>query len=310
MARRRRGYGKEGSSSRTVVTDPPVDPATKKRLALIGFEADGKPFEPNQSSYSITLPTTIYSSIFLMPLLIDEKQRGQTLHRLTILLPQILAYIICLTVQISFIFFVRSLTEDIPIPVCQDKLDWYPRVLGLILCVASVYRDFEETIQMILWVRCLPNFDPKIHDGIIEYCCENSGRTSLPFQNWTNPDTKQVVTKPAAGISQAYRFCIYAFVLLPKSVLSVLVLAYGAKNVLAAGTVGDVIANSMAFVFVLDLDDLVYTVLTSPLHKQWVATSSEITVDDDEQNFLDLYQPYIAMFTIAVGSYILMTTYC
>ena len=286
----------------------PVDPATERRLEGYGFQPEGEPYEPNQAVFKVTLPASVFSSVFLAPLLIDADQRRQKHYIFTLLLPQYMSYIVCLIFQISFVVTVRSLALGMKTAVCGDE-HWYLRILCLLVSVGSITVDLLQTAYMIFWVRCLPTFDPKIHSYVLQYCSKHTGRTSIPFQKWKNSKGCEV-TKPAAGISQLYRIYIYTCIILPKLMLAITLLVYGSVYVISAQSSGDLILNSMATVFILDLDDIIYNVLTPPLHKEWIETSSEITFDDDEQGYLHLYQPYIAMTAITVASIAIWMNYC
>jgi len=131
----------------------------------------------------------------------------------------------------------------------------------------------------------------------------------MPFQKWQNDQGGEVV-KPAAGISLAYRGAIYLFVILPKLLLTIAVLVYGTNYVMLATDTNGLIFNSMAATFILSLDDIIYGALTSPLHQTWLATSSEITFDDDEEDSLNHYHAYVALFGIAGTTYAMWTYTC
>ena len=292
----------------------PVDPGTKERLKRYRLEPDAKgPYEPNQSTFSIGLPESMFASVFLLPLLVDAKQRNEGYYFRTLILPQYMSYIICLVFQVSFMVFVHDFVSDIKVSHCSatsEKGHWYLRMLCLALIVAVVIIDIVETALMILWIRAVPDYDPKLSPKIINYCRENcGGRTSIPFQDYTNQEGA-TITKPAAGITQTYRAMTYIFVILPKLLLGLALLIFGTKYVLSAESNGDLMFNALGMVFVFDLDDIIYKVLTSPLHKKWLQTSSEISFDDSEISTVFLYQSYLGVAGVIVISMAIWSTFC
>ena len=290
-----------------------VDPATAKRLLKYGLQPEGGPYEPNQTTFSMALPESIFSSVFLLPLLIDAKQRKETHFLLTLLIPQCMCYIICLVFQASIMWFmydfVSQHTEISHCSATSEKGHWYLRILCLALIVAVVLIDVMETAYMVFWIRSFPDYNPKVHAKIIDYCCENSGRTSIPFQNYKNQEGYSI-TKPAAGLSKTYRLFVYIAVILPKLLLALAMLTYGNKYVISAETNSDLMFNAMNALFIFDLDDIIYNVLTPALHKKWVQTSSEISFDDGEISGLYLYQSYFGVAAITAISMAIWTTFC
>ena len=289
-----------------------IDPAIEQRLMTYGLHSDGGPYEPNQTSFSITLPESVFSSVFLLPLLIDAEQRKETHFLLTLLIPQCLCYIICIVFQASMMWFIYDLVADAELSHCpstSEKGHWYLRILCLALIVAVVLIDIMETAYMVLWIQSFPDYNPKVHSKIIDYCCENSGRTSIPFQNYKNQEGYSL-TKPAAGLSQKVRLFVYIGVILPKLLLALGMLTYGNKYVISAETNSDLMFNAMNALFIFDLDDIIYNVLTPALHKKWVQTSSEISFDDGEISGLYLYQSYFGVAAITAISMAIWTTFC
>jgi hypothetical protein len=276
-----------------------VDPGTARRLLKCdGFKPVGGPYDPNQTVTACVLPASTFSSVFMVPLLINSEQRAEYSYILTLLVPQYVCYFVCLITQGSFLVFVRSLTSDMVPPICGGG-STYLRVLYLSLSVAAMFKDILETFSMHKWVSYLPDFDPEVHNKILKHCDNNSGLTSLPFQKYCDSEGTEV-TKPAAGISLHYRIGIYVFVLLPKLLFACILLVYGSAFVASGETNADLILciNAVAVVFILEVDDLVYQVLTPPMYKTWVETCSVITLCEVEQEALPMFLTYIGLFVI------------
>ena len=89
-------------------------------------------------------------------------------------------------------------------------------------------------------------------------------RTLLSVVDEGEPDERSyTVTNhlPATGITRCQRAFFYVFALAPPVLVTVLVLIAGAGAVLRSGNRFDLVLNTLAAVFVLELDDIFYRIL-------------------------------------------------
>lgn len=281
---------------------------TSQRLRGMGYKPVGGPFDPNQTATTIALPASMFSSVILVPMLICREQRAQRHFIMTLIIPQYAMYVACLAVQCTFLFYVRTLVSEKERPVCKEGGDATLRLLCMTLSVAAVLKDIAETFSMHAWLSCLPKWTQEQH-VILEYTCENSGLTDFPMQKYKNGDDTELV-KPAVGITNRTRLLIYVCVLLVKLVMACVLLIYGTAFVGSASSDGDLILNAVAMSFILDIDDLLYELMTPRLYKTWVETCSVISFDEDEVRDSTLYWPYLAFVVIGGATGVMYGFWC
>ena len=185
---------------------PHAHEGTAKRLENIGYEPVGGPFDPNQIATTRALPASIFSSVILVPMLICRAQRTEFHFIVTLLIPQYVSYLLCVAIQGTFLFYVRTLVSDkdtsISDVVCNAPKEGVSSVLRLIcmsLSVAAVLKDVGETISMHTWLNSIPRWTEEQQD-ILEYTCKTSGLTDFPFQKYKNDDGMELL-KPAVGMT-------------------------------------------------------------------------------------------------------------
>jgi len=290
---------------------PPVHDETSQRLSEMGYKPFGGPFDPNQIATPITLPSSIFSSVILAPLLIDKDQRRDRHYITTLIVPQILTYTACVAVQGGFLFFVRTLVSEMTPPVCTGGGDSTLRILCMILNVAAVLNDIRETISMHVWLRCIPKWTSD-QTTIVEYTCHNSGRTSFPFQKYKEEDGDGIeLVKPAVGLTRTVRCFIYVLVLFVRFTFAIWLLVYGTVFVASAANNETLILNSVVLIFILTIDDLLYDLMTPDLYKNWIKTCSVITFDEDESdNIVILCWPYFVLMFLGAATSILYGHWC
>eukprot|EP00548_Thalassiothrix_antarctica_P002843 CAMPEP_0194138522 /NCGR_PEP_ID=MMETSP0152-20130528/8293_1 /TAXON_ID=1049557 /ORGANISM="Thalassiothrix antarctica, Strain L6-D1" /LENGTH=102 /DNA_ID=CAMNT_0038835989 /DNA_START=96 /DNA_END=401 /DNA_ORIENTATION=- len=72
----------------------PIDAKTRQRLAKIDgpFRPVDGPFDSNQEAWSLKLPPSIYSTVFMLPLAIDKTMWSDTSNFFTIFLSQYITF--------------------------------------------------------------------------------------------------------------------------------------------------------------------------------------------------------------------------
>lgn len=281
----------------------PIDAKTRQRLANIDgpFRPIDGPFDSNQEAWSLRLPPSLYASVFTLPLAIDKTMWFDCSNFFTIFLAPLLSFILLLGIQVILIFYIYKETAELELPedelLCdvtsQTGADWLLRIVCLVLATATIFADLRQTLTMYRWVQCVPEWHPG-HQEITDYCCRYSGRTSLPMQRY-HDDYGVTVKKPAVGFTCCFRFGIFLFVLIPKVLLALLWLVYGAGYVTAGRTNTEMILRVMVIVFALNVDDVMYRVLTPDVFQTWLTSNFEITFSEEEENEAIRWLPYVAL---------------
>merc|ERR1711997_713861 len=118
----------------------------------------------------------------------------------------------------------------------------------------------------------------------------------MPLQKYVNEEEYPglEMIKPAVGITRRYRVFIY-FVFMIKMAIAVLLLIYGSAHLLSAGSQEELILNTVAVVFVFEIDELIFNSCTSPMAKFWLETGSTLTRCEDEDSCIEEFLFYFWM---------------
>jgi len=310
----------------TVVSEiplAPIDAETRERLANIDgpFRPVDGPFDSNQEAWSLRLPPSIYSTIFMLPLAIDKNTWSDASNVITIFLTQYVTYIVTVFTQGLFCYYIyaetflpsvtstpssngnntaAAITSFDYTSVCYSNDDdsnhngMFLRCLCIWLLLLFVVRDFRDTWSMYRWIRCVPEWHPG-HQEITDYCCRYSGRTSMPMQRY-HDDYGVTVQKPAVGFTCTYRFTVLFCVLLPKIIYTLFLTIYGAGYVMSAAPRLDAFLLRVCIIMLmLYLDKVMYQVFVPDVFQNWVCNNFVITFSEEEENELMRWMPLLQL---------------
>lgn len=119
--------------------------------------------------------------------------------------------------------------------------DIFVRLSCLTIFTFSCLTDLTETLDMHRWVQRLP------HSSLMQ---------PLQLQKFTK--NREVSCRAVTGITTSQKLFFYVCLLLPKLLVVAALFSYGAPYVLHAPDNENLILNSVAMVFVVDIDDIVF----------------------------------------------------
>jgi len=194
----------------------------------------------------------------------------------------------------------------LPVTVSMRTL----RILCLIANVAFIFGDILETVNMYRWLHCVPRWKPKTHKKILNFCrSRERDSSSFPIQRYKNSSGLEV-KKPAVGFTFVYRFAIIMLVILPKFILGLWLLIYGTGFVASATTNSDLILNLVALLFIIQIDDVSYDLLTPDVYKSWLQSSFEVTFFKEEENKIMRWLPFFCFWGIIACVIALYYAWC
>lgn len=135
------------------------------------------------------------------------------------------------------------------------------RCVALAVFVLVTLQNFLEVHEMHLWLSLLPT--AKSHEVFkVQEVAELIKPTHLaqPGRDGTLTGTRLFLA--ASGVTVTARCVFYALLLIPSTLITSAILVAGSGAVLCSDNDFDIILNSVAAVFVLDLDDIIYKLLT------------------------------------------------
>lgn len=252
-------------------SEPPFDPAVEGRK--------------KNGSYQLSLPRSMFSSIILMPMVeapIVPTEIFMLLH-----LPQYFVYLLVICAQFTLCgFLAHDARKNTNADACNeaDNSSSFLRFVCVATFCSFCFSDLLETTGMCRWLNYLPTWDKKQEDLVNE---KLTG--SLLFEKQTKretigrcPDQEVTVFKPITGISTKFKSMIFLFVILPKYIIAVLLMFVGSGFIVRAEGISDIVLNTVAVSFVLQVDDFAYRGFTTSSMKILYESIPPIGLFDEE----------------------------
>lgn len=272
-----------------------------------------KPFDEVPSS-KYKLPETLYSIAILAPFETDREDLGWheascfswcfgLLLWLLFILPHLVLTYINIGVQAAFIYYIRDVTETEKDGDCLVEVHLV--IASLIIFSAIIFGDLKETLGMFAYVLYFPT---------------TSKHTELTYTIRVD-DQGNKHTSIKSGMLPWYKVYVTVTLLLPKLALAITLLMYGTKYICYSKTKEELILNTVAVTFILEIDEFLYRTTASGYQKERLqelpslpsnpSSSEEEDGSDQESegNFAEctgiwdfLLAPYIAVgFMAGVG---------
>jgi hypothetical protein len=164
--------------------------------------------------------------------------------------------------QAAFVYFLRALVDaGFGDRSCDNEGSPYLRGLYLVVLNMLTLSNVVETNDMARWLRMVPEWNEEKHAALQKehntFLCVRSCETFAK-------EGERVIEAGhvfATGITPCSRALVYACVLVPKVALALAIMVYASAYIVYAPTNEDLILNSVATVFVLDVDDYAYKYL-------------------------------------------------
>merc|ERR1740121_1652310 len=141
-------------------------------------------------------------------------------------------------------------------------------------------------------------------------------RTPLKFQKAQQGAHTFYTPADGVGITSGMRCAIYAFVVLPKVLVTVFITIFGSGYLLNAQADADVLLNCVGMVFISEIDGLIYrfalsrslmNLVTSlpPLGLSWEAYTA-----NRRERFMEINTPWLAAVLLVVLMIVLELSWC
>lgn len=216
-----------------------------------GFEIEemGRPFSgPSVGQmlraglYERSLPCTIYAHVVVSWL---NLRHGSLAEFVSVEMPLVAPLLLSVTAQVSFAAYLDAAVWDASGDLgtdCNDTSTWL-RWVALMAFICLVVKDVVETWELYLWLSMFRS-------------CQMHERLQMQRYRHSTLSLEFVVTRPVSGITPVARGCFF-ILLIAKLAIAPIVLLSGSGAVLRSGNDFDLILNSIAAVFVIQLDDTV-----------------------------------------------------
>tara|TARA_B110001452_G_scaffold264395_2_gene267342 strand:- start:42 stop:1505 length:1464 start_codon:yes stop_codon:yes gene_type:complete len=221
-----------------------------------------------EGRFPIHMPETVYTAVILcwLNLPVPRYRRDGTRipgpgwgFQMGVMFgPVVVAYIISCVVQMAMSYYLLTALaihdgEDLS-QTCTSDTSWPLRLCACFIYLCAVMSDAFETRDMHMWLSCFRRAERREFFKVVE----SKDRGDVEF----------ATILPKSGMTSSTRTAIYGGVMLPKVLLSALVLCAGAGVVLRSKSNFELVLNSVAVAFVLEIDELIYKALVSTSVKQ------------------------------------------
>jgi len=221
-------------------------------------------------TFRVGIPSTVFTAFMVSYL--NTMKRSKT---------QLTALILAVVLQVSISLYLHEAVTDVEgdlSPTCDDT-SLVLQSMTLVVFVMSWLNDMIETIHMCMWLslmrvespgeqlvtqemKDMKHILPLRHTDAIH---EGSAKASGGMQDDGTEAVK--VIRPRSSISWWAKTCFYTLGIWPKVLVSFLVLICGAGAILRAGSQFDMVLNTVAASFLMEIDDVMYKVLFSTRSK-------------------------------------------
>lgn len=195
-----------------------------------------------------------------------------------------------LLIQAYFVRRIRSLYQDQIDTIFSgdcDKLDIKLLILCMIVFCMYIVNDLQESMYLFKLVWGFRS---------------ESGESELIL--FTKDDDG--IQSCSGGLSSLACWAISILILLPKIAIALVLMMYGNYYLASSGSDGDVLLNSMALCFIVDIDELIYSCFMPCYTKRLVAAIPPLTRPEVEGFFKLWYGwgTFIKILLIAVCAFV------
>lgn len=216
---------------------------------------------------SFKLPANIWGAVIFAGFSAPSMVSQVSVHFLAALLPGLCG---CVAIQVMFIYYIAMLV-DTSDAVCEQGSPILRTLCLAVLAWFMIAKDFEETFQIVFFMRQFPAYDKDRDDAMLK-------EKGAGFLYKELPDFDVAV--PMTGLTGFQRGSVY--MLMAAKLLCGLALHYFAAGYVARSTSDEnMILNSVAMLFVIEIDEIMYAVIVPDFMRRLVDKMPNFVADPD-----------------------------
>lgn len=220
---------------------------------------------------AITLPESIYGALISALLLVHE--HTNPLRFVTIIFPILAAVIFTMGMQAYTTWRIWILVEDGG--DCESGGDQWLRIICDVVFLMTILSKMREALGTLRWISRFPHASRRRYLLMRRY---KSPRLIFDYDSQSEYTT---VNKPAVGITLPFR-CFVWLLCLFQIILMAMLIYCGSSYILRASDDETLILNSVALVFIVEIDDLVYQFILTITEKNVFSGVPAIALTDGE----------------------------
>eukprot|EP00928_Gymnodinium_smaydae_P085966 TRINITY_DN6971_c0_g2_i3.p1 TRINITY_DN6971_c0_g2~~TRINITY_DN6971_c0_g2_i3.p1 ORF type:complete len:454 (+),score=54.56 TRINITY_DN6971_c0_g2_i3:64-1425(+) len=132
--------------------------------------------------------------------------------------------------------------------------NWYCRVCCLFLFTMAVYSDLRSTGSLVVLLKSVPS-KPEKWISYAEPAWDENKEHAKSLHGWTELD---LVSFSVAGMPAVWKIINLVIIVLPKFVIWICLVSSGFHFLMETATITNLIVNSMALSFILNIDEMVF----------------------------------------------------
>jgi hypothetical protein len=255
------GLGDDSVHSHEVQIDSVKVQTDSMKVKLV---PQGEPFSPatmNQAEagqFQRVLPQSIYSAFILLWLNADTRCLAFFGSAACTLLPLVVTVGAQTVLSYYLLLAVRDVDGDLA-PDCAGT-PFLLQAVALTAFVALIVQEAAQVLDMHLWLQMFKSAD--VHEMMKLQKYKEHIDVPEEVRGKNQPASiESIVHQPTTGITRGSRKLLYLLVLLPNLAITGLVMAAGSGAVLRSSNRFDLVLNTVAAIFVVELDDIFYFLL-------------------------------------------------
>ena len=266
------GDGGDGGNGGDGGKDVSVVEIDSSKVVIGGVELWplGEPFSPaerNQAEsgqFQRVLPQSIYSAFMILWLNAESYSGAIGASFMFTLLPLVATVGAQVILAYYLLLAVKEVDGDLA-PDCAGT-PFLLQAVALTAFVALIIQEATQVLEMHLWLQMFKSADVKEEMRLQKYNEKIEVPLSLEMIDGKFSKVKTldlVVHRPTTGLTRCERAVMYLLVLLPNLAITGLVMVAGSGAVLRSSNRFDLVLNTVAAIFVIELDDIFYFLLLS-----------------------------------------------
>ena len=230
--------------------------------------------EQTQGSFSLSLPENIVSHVIVYMMSTPDRSLGSFYASI---FPTVATVAIQVVISVTLsqqVFGHESLTGSCGLndPNSDgESAAWLLVLVSVCLFLGICYGDAKENTNIRHWINCFHVAEAPEELQFQKYSSQLAGRSVEYY-------------KPASGITATQRNMFMALILV-QIIIDLYVAILGSTIILLSGSSLEVVLNSVALQFVLDLDEIAYKVFVTSYWKAVLANVPPISLHGLEQGF-------------------------
>lgn len=234
---------------------------------------------------SYALPETLYGLIIAEPLQLDVNVDGMFIF-ITELLRSMFLLLVNYTIQALFLLQFYAINAGKGEEGCASGLESLRVLCVFVFCVSS-FLEIRDSENMLFGLWACPTKEPghspahaagQAHGAVMEAEASNTWNPAARMNVWLKRKTEGTGWT-LDNMTKSYKAFAIFVIVLPKLAIALSVAYVGSVYILKSGDAESMILNTLAVLFVVDIDEFIYNTFTPASMKSQLVNIPEISLN-------------------------------